>query len=91
MPLQCLVAVVIAAEDKYASNWAISAAGAAIAQASYLHGSIVLEQDENKITADKKTKKRFINFKILANIEETNQNVQLTISFHKPPVQKLYH
>jgi len=37
-----------------------------------------LEQDEKKIKVDKKTKKRFINFKILANIEETNQNVQLT-------------
>ena len=33
MPLQCLVAV-IEAEDKYASNWVISEAGAAIAQAS---------------------------------------------------------
>jgi hypothetical protein len=48
------------------------------AQASYLHGSIFLEQEERMITADKKTKKRFINFKILANIEDTNQNVQLT-------------
>jgi len=31
-------------------------------------------------TADKKTRKRFINFKILANIEETNQNVELTVN-----------
>jgi len=45
-----------------------------------------LEQDDNRATADKKAKKRFINFRILANIEESDQNVQLTISFQKSPV-----
>jgi len=50
-----------------------------------------LEQDDTKITEHRMTKIRFINFKILANIEETNQKVQLTISFQKSLVQKPYH